>query len=284
MKLVALFLGVAVLAVVAACVTVALGPGNLRAQFTREAAALESGAAPAEPVTESDLARVPAPVARWLRTCGVVGRPRPRTFRVRFHGALRGGPQEPWMPVEVEQVSRVRPAARLFYLQARMNGLPVYGLHRYLDGAADMRIRLLGALPVVNASGPVMKRSETVTMFDDLALLAPAALLDSAIAWGETRGDTVYATYAAAGNVVRAGLVFGPDGALADFVSDDRSRASRDGRSFTRERWSTPVTATRAYGPYRLFARGEARWHPAGGEYAYARLDVSDIAYDTAAR
>ena len=38
-----------------------------------------------------------------------------------------------------------------------------------------MRVRLLSLIPMVDASGPDLRRKETVTVFNDLCLLAPGA-------------------------------------------------------------------------------------------------------------
>ena len=40
-----------------------------------------------------------------------------------------------------------------------------------------MRVKLLGAIDMVDARGEVMDRSETVTLFNDMCILAPATLL-----------------------------------------------------------------------------------------------------------
>jgi hypothetical protein len=128
-----------------------------------------------------------------------------------------------------------------------------------------------------------MDQGETVTLFNDMCLLAPATLLDPAITWGDAGPDTVHARFANAGHVVNAALVFDAAGDLVDFVSDDRFAASPDGRSFTSMRWTTPVRGYRGFGHARLFSRGEARWHATTGEYAYIELELVEIAYDIAA-
>jgi len=75
-------------------------------------------------------------------------------------------------------------------------------------------------------------------------------------------------------------LLFGDDGLLADFMSDDRSRASADGKVFTRLRFSTPVRDYRDFGPMRLAAHGEARWLLPGGEFTYGEFDLQYISYN----
>jgi hypothetical protein len=62
-----------------------------------------------------------------------------------------------------------------------------------------------------------------------------------------------------------------------DFVSDDRLAASADGSEFTRQRWSTPVGEYRRIGALRVMSRGEGRWHPPEGEFAYIELELVDL-------
>jgi hypothetical protein len=53
-----------------------------------------------------------------------------------------------------------------------------------------------------------------------------------------------------------------------------------DARGFNRWRFSTPVWEYRAFGAHRLAARGEARWHPPAGEYAYGEFEMLDVTYN----
>ncbi|MEI8256085.1 MAG: DUF6544 family protein [Deltaproteobacteria bacterium] len=71
------------------------GPTSLRARYEREVARGLARAAAAPPVTEQDLAPLPAQVQRYLRIAGAVGRPKVQSFRVRFAGKIRSGPAAP---------------------------------------------------------------------------------------------------------------------------------------------------------------------------------------------
>ncbi|MFN8587598.1 MAG: DUF6544 family protein [Candidatus Eisenbacteria bacterium] len=279
-RLIALLALALALAVAALAVYVARG-GEPWATFRTLVLAHRAHAAPGALVTEADLAELPPAVARYLRLAGAVGRPRPAEYRARFRGRIRSGPDAPWMPVSVEQVSFTDPPARFFFLRASMFGVPVLGLHHMEGAHARMRILVAGLVPIVDAAGARMDRSETVTLLNDLAVLAPAGLLSPAITWREVSPDTVEATCTNGEHVVRAKLVFAPSGELVDFVSDDRWRASSDGRTFTRERWSTPLGTYRAFGARRLAGRGAGRWHPTGAApFDYLQLEMTDLGED----
>ena len=77
-------------------------------------------------------------------------------------------------------------------------------------------------------------------------------------------------------------LLFGADGRLSDFLSDDRGHAPAEGPSTAGQRWSTPIATYRRFGPFTLIGRGEARWQAPSGGYPYISLDVDDVAYGVA--
>jgi len=262
----------------------ARGPWSLRAEYRREVAKGLARALPEPPVTEADLAPLPAPVQRYLRLVGVVGRPRVRNFRVRFTGRMRGGPDAPWMPLTADQHSFLEPLTRLFFMEATRGGLPVVALHAYRDGGASMRVKLLSLVKVVDARGADFTRAETVTLFNDLCVLAPAALIDpAAIRWEPVDDAQARATFTHAGHAIQATLLFGEDGLLKDFTSDDRPALAPDGVHFLPARWSTPLGAYRAFGPYRLAGTADVRYRTASADYAYGEFVIADLAYNVGA-
>jgi hypothetical protein len=125
-----------------------------------------------------------------------------------------------------------------------------------------------------------MTQAETVTLFNDMCLIAPATLVEPAIAWEEVDAHTARATFTNAGHTIRAELSFNDAGELTNFWSDDRRQASPDGKTMTAVRWSTPVRDYREFGSVRLASRGEGRWHEPGGDYAYIDVELDDVEYN----
>ena len=235
-------------------------------------------------LTEADLADLPPAVAGYVRACGAVGQPRVHNVRARIHGRIRAGADSAWMSFTGEQVNTYGPQpGRLFVMDATMSGLPVDVLHTFLGPTATMRVRACSLVPVVDAAGPEMDRGETVTLFNDLCLLAPAALVGAPITWQTLDADHVRGTYTRGTQTVTAELAFNRDHELVDFVSDDRLRASRNGKSFVRQRWSTPVRDYRTVGGRRCFTSGQAHWHAPEpeGELTYLELHVDAVTCNT---
>ena len=282
---IAIGVGVLVLAVPLLVAWGMRGPGSLKTEFDRELAVRMRAVDRADqrPVTDDDLARLPASVAGYLRAAGVVGKPRPGYYVLAFTGRIRGAPDEPWMPFRAEQYSSVDEPVRLFYMQARRAGIPVAVLHRYVSGHATMRVRLAGVWPMVNAAGPVMDRSETVTVFNDMCLLAPGTLLDPRIVWRERDAHSADATFTAGGQTIAATLTFGAAGLLTNFESHDRSRSSSDGRSFTSLPFVTPVAEHGTFASVRVARQAQAQWRMPDGElFTYAEFTLQSISFSAA--
>lgn len=259
------------------------GPLSLRAEYLSSFRATLGRPVTSAIVTEADLQALPTPVQRYLRVTGAVGKPRIRTFVATWTGRIRGGASEPWMPFRAEQLNAYGgDAARLFFMSATMKHLPVAVFHRFVGDAATFRVRLLSLIPVVDAKGPMMNRAETVTIFNDLCLLAPAALLDAAVVWEPVDDRGVRARYTRGNETISAELVFNAAGELIDFRSDDRLAASPDGKSFTRMRWTTPTSRYATFEGRRVLTRGAARWEAPAGAFVYLELDLLRIEYNLA--
>ena len=233
---------------------------------------------------ESDLAHLPEPVATFVRRSGALGKPRVTNFHAYIHGRIRAGADKAWMSFTGEQVNTYGPEpSRLFFMDATMFGLPVDVLHAFVGPSATMRVKACSLVPMVNARGPALDRAESVTLLNDLCVLAPAALIDAPITWQPVDAHHVRALFTNGAHTVTAELVFNDDFDLVDFVSDDRQRASLDGKKLTPVRWSTPVRDYRMLDSRRVSIKGEARWDAPDpeGEFAYLEFNLDSITYNT---
>ncbi|MEY4580677.1 MAG: hypothetical protein RL701_5380, partial [Pseudomonadota bacterium] len=147
----------------------AQGPLSLAAEYRRNRAGILTPFRTPTLITDADLEPLPVPVQRYLRITGAVGQPRIVNFRARWHGRMRSSASEPWMSFHAEQVNTLADMpARLFSMDAVMKGLPVAVYHRFIGESASFRVRLLSLFRMVDSHGPVMDRSETVTILNDL--------------------------------------------------------------------------------------------------------------------
>jgi hypothetical protein len=255
------------------------GPFSLRAEYERRLHQ-PGPAASRKLLTEADLAALPEPVQRYVRLSGALGQPRIQNFRATWVGRIRSGPTSPWMTFFAEQFNTLDSPRRFFKMDATMKGLPVDILHAFDERGATMRVKLLSAFSMVDAKGADLTRAETVTLFNDLCILAPGALVSPRITWGPIDAHSARAHFTLHANTITADLRFNELGELVDFISDDRSAGSPDGRTFTRMRWSTPLRDHARMGPARVATHGGTMWHPASGSWAYGEFNLTSLAYN----
>jgi hypothetical protein len=143
-----------------------------------------------------------------------------------------------------------------------------------------MQAKLLSLVTVVDASGAEMDRGETVTVFNDLVVLAPGVIADAPIRWVAIDDRHVRGDYTNEGQTVSAELTFDVSGDLVDFVSEDRLRASPDGTSFVRQTWSTPLLGHRDADGHRVPTKGEGRWRADDTWFTYVQLSFDGIRYN----
>jgi hypothetical protein len=226
-------------------------------------------------ITETDLHHLPQPVQQYLRYCGVVGTPYPHNMYVKFAGEMRSRERD-WFSFTSEQYNFFDKPSRLFFMKGKMFGLTVPGYHRYENQKALMHIKLFGLIDVVNIDGPEITKGETVTVFNDMCLMAPGFLIDKRIAWEPMNDTTAKATLTNGTIKVSAVLYFNQQGQLIDFISNDRYETNS-------KQWlpfSTPVSEYKTLNNMNLISYGEAVWHYPDSAFVYGKFRTKKIEYN----
>ncbi len=187
--------------------------------------------------------------------------------------------EKAWTHVNVQQFSTLDTFERHFYLNMKMGPLFIYGLHSYKDVTAIMDIRLAGLLRIVNGKGKEMDKAETVTVLNDMCIMAPGSLIDERITWETIDSLTAKAIFTNEDITVSAILYFNKEGQLINFVSNDRYY-SPTGDKYESIPWSTPISHYQNINGYNLATYGEAIWMFTDGDYCYAKFNIKDVKYN----
>lgn len=230
-------------------------------------------------IIEDDIAHLPGPVQKYLRYVGVIGTEKVNNFKVVIDGGLKTDKNRDFSNGQFTQYSFIDDVTRLFYIDLKMFGMPVYGLHSFTDGDAIMLIKIFGLFPVVEGKGPEMNKAETVTMFNDMCIMAPATLIDDRIQWETIDDKTIGAKFTNKGITISAILYFNEQGQLINFESDDRYY-SPTGKTFEKAKWSTPISNYENINGFNLPTYGEAIWNLSDGDFSYAKLNIKNVVYN----
>lgn len=143
-----------------------------------------------------------------------------RAVRLRMHGEIK---LKTWGSFRAQEVIR-SDRGLIWQAVVRMKGLPVSGYDRFLDGAGEMRWKLLGLIPIIRASGADITRS-AAGRFAAESVWLPSLLLAPDVSWAV--GDS---------NVVRVTLNVNGQAAEMEFVMDESGCL----RNMTMQRWGNP--------------------------------------------
>lgn len=259
----------------------------MKTKFLAEmaAAGLPTELPPSPPVTEDDLAALPAAVGRYLRFMRVVGRPRDASFRAGGRGRFKMRPEAAWLPMEFWQYDARSEVTRIFHMSLRMFGVvPVHVRDTYRKGRGRMRARAFDLVSVVDEARDELDIGELVTYLNDAVLLAPSMLLVPAVTFAAVDDGAFDVTLRDSGRSVTARVFLDERGAVRNFSTTDRfyQDPADPKKAWVRTRWTTPIDGWTEVGGRPLPTQGRAVWQLAGGEYAYAEMDFSrsDIAFN----
>lgn len=229
-------------------------------------------------ISETDLVHLPMIVQKYLRYVGVIGREKVHNMCVVLSGGIRSNPGESWMKLTSVQYNFFDNPVRVFYIKARKAGIPAIGLHIYKNEKASFIVKLLGLIKIIDAKGEKLNQGETVTVFNDMCLLAPATLISKNIQWKEIDRLSVMARYTNGKITISAKLAFNEKGELINFISNDRYET--DGKKYNNYPWLTPVKGYKEFNGLKLCSEATADFERPEGTYSYAQFIVKEVEYN----
>lgn len=162
--------------------------------------------------------------------------------RLRMKGSIKLKPG--WCSFVAEQVLRWD-RGFVWSATAKMNGLPVTGFDRLVDGDGAMRWKLLGLFPVMAAEGAQVARAAAGRLHAE-AIWIPAALLGDDVRWTEVAPGRVRALIDAHNERSELELELDDDGKL---------------RSCSLQRWGDMNTGEFAYHAFGGTAEAHGTFH-----------------------
>ncbi|MGJ5641067.1 DUF6544 family protein [Formosa sp. S-31] len=260
-----------------------LGAFQLREEFKSRVNSdfSETTILPTGILTEKDIAHLPVAVKNYLRYTKSVGQPKLKNFKAEFSGLMYSTPDDKGIPIKTIQYNFFKNPSRYFYISGTKMGLPVTALHIYQNETATFQVKLLNWFKVVDAKGKEMDRGETVTLFNDMCLIAPATLIDKRIAWESVNDTLVKASFTNGGITIKAALYFNKKHELVNFMSYDRYET--DGEKYHNYPWSTPVEHYKMLNGYMLPGRGKVIFHKPNGDFVYGQFVYKSVNYNVTA-
>ena len=244
-----------------------------------EAAVAAAARQPDVPVTEADLAPLPAPVAAHLRAAGVVGQRRTSVARLRHGGLFRPSKDASWKAIEGEYVLTTATPAFLWYGRIHMAPLvPIVARDGFALGRGRMLVKAFGAIRMVDERGPEMDQAGFDRLLAELTLVPTALLPGPHLRW-EPVDERSARAFLAVGDL-RASMVFRRDPATGETVLDvERGHQEGDRvvrRMFRARSSGEPIQA----GGFTLLPRIEGTWLLPEGELKYVDFALEEARFE----
>jgi hypothetical protein len=228
-------------------------------------------------VTEAMLQDLPAPVQRYLRYAGIVGKPIVHTVRLKQEGRFRTGADQPWMDIRADEYYNVDNPGFLWNATFYQNGLPIL---RVRDGYREGHGHILGKLgalfTVLEGGGDGIDQGTMLRYLQEMTWF-PSAFLNDNIKFAPIDDGSAQVTFTDHGRSVTGTLFIDAEGRLTNF-SGERFQNDEAGYGT----WTTPITAYGEYEGLRLPKSGKGVWLLPEGDLEYIDVAATAIEYDVA--
>lgn len=228
-------------------------------------------------VTVDDLRGLPAPVQRYLRYTGIVGKRWINTAQAKYAGLFRLGRDQRWMRILAEQTYTVNPPGFVWNARFKMAGVPfMFGQDVYQNGHSHMHGKLLGLFTVVDGQGDKVDQGTMVRYLQEMAWF-PTAYLGKNVSWQAIDNHTADVTLDAFGQSVTGRMFFDDVGRLLSFSAQ---RYGDFGGTYAMRTWTASITEYGHFAGLELPAVGTGVWVLPDGDLSYVTYQLKDIFFN----
>jgi hypothetical protein len=156
------------------------------------------------------LTHLPTAAQLYLNHAIAPGAKLASAVRLWMHGEIKLG--QKWHPFKGEEVICWQ-RGMIWRATTWMQGLPVWGADKVVDGVSDVQWKMLGIFPVMKANGADVTRSGIGRMQGE-SMWLPSVLYNPDIVWTELDSEHVRANFIALGEQAELVLALDRDGGL----------------------------------------------------------------------
>ena len=226
--------------------------------------------APARTYHEAQLAGLPAPVQRYFRHVLPEGQPYLRGLRLRHGGQFKTDLKKDWLAIEGEQYITANPPGFIWEGSTRW----FVARDAYEAGRGSLRVRLLGAVPILNGHGPHYDAGELLRWLAESTWLPTALLPGAGIAWTAVDEHSARLTFTHGDQSATCLVRFNERAEIA------ACEATRYFDETTQRPWVCRYAQYRRWHGVLIPTVGEAAWVVDGQEQPYARFVVRKLEYE----
>jgi hypothetical protein len=229
-------------------------------------------------ITMDMLRDLPPPVKLWLTNSGIIGKQRIQTVRLKQRGWMRTKPEQAnWVEAEAEQYITIDQPAFVWKVKMNMMPLlPVTGRDKFVNGKAQMNIKLFSIINMVKAADAKIDQGALQRFLAEIGWY-PSAALSSYIQWEPVDSTTAKATMTY--NGVAGSVLFYFNG-KGDMVGCSAKRYMGGGEDAVLEKWSVLSKEHASMNGIKMPVKSEATWKLHQGDFTWYKLEITEIEYN----
>ena len=228
--------------------------------------------------TEADIESLPAPVQRYFRYCGYIGKKKMLNAKIVFEDVdfISNGKE---LKLRSEQYNFVSEPARMAYLSSKVMGIiPFEGRDKYQNGKGSMIGKLMKVITLFDVEGPEMNQSAIVTFLAE-TIIVPNVALQDYIKWEEINDNQAKAIMNYGGIKVEGVFTFNDKGECIKFETNDRYMDKGNG-IMEKEKWTAKVENYVEKNGIKIPGKMKAIWNLSEGDLVYFDGNITDISFD----
>lgn len=229
-------------------------------------------------MTEDDIGPLPAPVQRWLRRSGAMGKAPVTHGKIVQKAELKMSPdQEEWLRATAVQYSVMDPPSFIWTVDVYLNRFIYFkGRDKFSEGKGAMLIKVNSLFNVVNEKGDKLDEA-TIQRFLGEMVWFPSLAVSRTVAWQQINDTAALATMSYLGTRGSGTFYFNRQG---DFVKFSAMRYMGNDKNDERKEWILTVYGYKTFQGIKVPASMSAAWKLPEGDWTWLKLEIEDIKYN----
>lgn len=229
-------------------------------------------------ITENDIQELPPPVKNWIRHSGAVGKPFITSGRIIQQAEMKMKPgQKKWIKATALQYTSIEPSGFIWTVDAGMNSLLHFnGRDKYIDGKAEMLIKLNSLFTVVNEHGEKLNEATLQRYLGEMVWL-PSLALSRHISWEQLADTAARALISHKGTTAAGIFYFNPEG---DFIRFSALRYMGNDPDAQKFEWTLDVDEYNTFEGISVPSKMRATWKLPEVDWTWLKLEIKDIKYN----
>lgn len=227
---------------------------------------------------EPSSSHLPNPVQRWLRLTGAMDKPLIQSGHITQEAEMRLKPgQTQWLKATAVQFTNIDEPGFIWKAKVRLNPLVFFtGRDTFMDGKAQMQIKLLSLVYMVNARGEKLNEAALQRFLAEM-MWFPSLALSPFITWEPIDEHTAKSTMSYKGTTGSGTFYFKPDGEVTRFSA---MRYKDHDANARRYEWVVDILAHKSFQGISVPSKLTLTWKLDNMNWTWMKMEVTDIRYN----